>query len=54
VTFYICPLPDDAQRRILIFNEAECESTGSGFFELKQPDCHCESPIYRGEAIYKN
>jgi hypothetical protein len=37
MTYYIYPLPDDTQRRILILIEAECESTGSGFFDLKQP-----------------
>jgi hypothetical protein len=30
-------LPDKSQRRILIFNEAECDLTGSGFFNFKYP-----------------
>jgi len=34
MTLKLHPLPADAQRRILIFNEAECDSTGSGFFVL--------------------
>jgi len=28
------PLPADAQRRVLIFIEAECDSTGNGFLIL--------------------
>jgi hypothetical protein len=34
MTLKLHPLPDKSQRRILIFNEAECDSTGSGFFVL--------------------
>jgi hypothetical protein len=34
MTLKLHPLPDKSQRRILIFIEAECDSTGSGFFVL--------------------
>jgi hypothetical protein len=51
VTTKFHPLPDDAQRRVLIFDEAECDSTGSGFFNFKNILIVIANPTFVGEAI---
>ena len=53
------PLPDDAQRRILILTEAECESSGSGFFvfnkvlSMQFPDLACPQTGSSGRSNLK-
>jgi hypothetical protein len=44
-------LPADAQRRVLIFDEAECDSTGNGFFNFKIIRIVIANPTLVGEAI---